>query len=88
MDKYSNAMSLCRGVTIIWCGLLWGCLLSGMTAQANELDNQAGIALQSTRVIYTGNAKKGISFTVTNNTSNVYLLQSRVLPWSNGGMDP
>ena len=41
-----------------------------------------GIALESTRVIYPAKAKNGITFTVTNRTQYVYLLQSRVLPWA------
>jgi len=39
-----------------------------------------GIELESTRVIYPEKAKNGVAFTVTNNTSTVYLLQSRILP--------
>ncbi|HAT1515440.1 TPA: molecular chaperone [Morganella morganii] len=40
-----------------------------------------GIALERTRLIYPASARSGITFTVTNYTSTVYLLQSRVLPW-------
>lgn len=43
-----------------------------------------GITLESTRVIYPGSESNGITFTITNNTNNVYLLQSRVLPWLSG----
>lgn len=40
-----------------------------------------GIILQGTRVIYDGKEKNGVTFTVTNGTSQMYLLQSRVLSW-------
>ena len=40
-----------------------------------------GILLEQTRVIYSGSSKNGITFQVTNTTDQVYLLQSRVLPW-------
>ncbi|WP_195848307.1 MULTISPECIES: fimbrial biogenesis chaperone [Providencia] len=39
-----------------------------------------GITLPLTRVIYPESEASGITFTVTNNTDHVYLLQSRVLP--------
>lgn len=38
-----------------------------------------GITLPMTRVIYPENEKNGVTFTVTNNTEKVYLLQSRVI---------
>lgn len=38
-----------------------------------------GITLPMTRIIYHENEKNGITFTVTNNTEKVYLLQSRVI---------
>jgi fimbrial chaperone protein len=38
-----------------------------------------GITFSSMRVIYPENETGGISFTVTNNTENLYLLQSRVI---------
>lgn len=41
-----------------------------------------GITLESTRVIYPASAQNGITFTVTNHTQYVYLLQSRVLRWA------
>lgn len=50
-------------------------------AQAAALGESDGIALESTRVIYPGSAKNGITFTVTNRTGQTYLLQSRVVPW-------
>lgn len=43
--------------------------------------NMEGIKLQSTRVLYPGENKNGITFTVTNNTTQPYLLQSRVTSW-------
>lgn len=39
-----------------------------------------GITLPVTRVIYPESKKSGITFTVTNNTERVFLLQSRVIP--------
>lgn len=46
-----------------------------------------GIDFLSLRAIYPGKAEKGIIFTLTNRTSQVYLLQSRVLPWPDGQPD-
>ncbi|WP_336193012.1 molecular chaperone [Providencia stuartii] len=54
-------------------GLLSWCAVAMPTSE--------GITFERTRVIYPASAKKGIMFTVTNRTSTVYLLQSRVLPW-------
>lgn len=54
--------------------------LSG-SVQAMQKEHGAGIALESTRVIYPGTATKGITFTVTNRTEQTYLLQSRVVQW-------
>lgn len=62
--------------------LIIGLFFGWMTAaQAATLADTDGIVLESTRVIYPSKAKNGITFTVTNRTSQVYLLQSRVLPW-------
>jgi len=52
-----------------------------MATQAAVPGDSAGIALESTRIIYPGSAKNGITFTVTNRTGQTYLLQSRVVPW-------
>lgn len=49
--------------------------------QAVTSSEGEGVVLESTRLIYPSKAKNGITFTVTNRTSHVYLLQSRVLPW-------
>lgn len=54
----------------------------GFSVHAAAPGEGEGIELQSTRVIYSGNEKKGITFTVTNRTSQLYLLQSRVIPWA------
>ncbi len=60
--------------------LLFCSALSGMPAYgANGVDKN-GITLQSTRVVYPGQEKNGITFTVTNNTTQPYLLQTRVIP--------
>lgn len=41
---------------------------------------QDGITLSTTRVIYPGDARNGITYTLTNNTPRPFLLQSRVIP--------
>ena len=56
--------------------------------QAAALGESDGIALESTRVIYPGSAKNGITFTVTNRTEQTYLLQSRVVPWESTAEEP
>lgn len=63
------------------CGIFLLCLVGVSDVWANAPGEQEGIALESTRVIYPGSAKAGITFSVTNRTPYVYLLQSRVLPW-------
>lgn len=63
--------------------VLLGILLIGLLPEwAMAMPESEGIALERTRVIYPASAKNGITFTVTNRTSTVYLLQSRVLPWA------
>lgn len=64
-------------------GLLFllGTALFGTQAYGANVSDKNGITLQSTRVVYPGQAKNGITFTVTNNTAQPYLLQSRVIPW-------
>lgn len=62
-------------------------LLFAVTAvvQAENLSQtQDGITLSNTRVIYPGDARNGVTYTLTNNTPGAYLLQSRVLPYGNG----
>lgn len=68
--------------------LLWGGIaaLLSITAQANMPDE--GISMQGTRLIYAAKAKNGVTFNVTNNSSQVYLLQSRVLPWKAQNTEP
>ncbi len=83
MDTICQSISGERVFRVLRCALLLALMLNGIVAQANAFDAQDGIALQSTRVIYPSDAKKGITFTVTNHTSNVYLLQSRVVAWPN-----
>jgi len=65
----------------VWASVVMGCFFLSAAAQATAPGDSAGIALESTRVIYPGSATKGISFTVTNRTGQMYLLQSRVVPW-------
>lgn len=67
----------------IWASIwvVMGFLFLSAAAQAAVPGESAGIALESTRVIYPGSAKNGITFTVTNRTGQAYLLQSRVVPW-------
>lgn len=83
MDTIYQSISGKRVFRALYCALLLALMLNGIMAQANTFDAQDGIALQSTRVFYPSNAKKGITFTLKNRTSNVYLLQSRVLAWPN-----
>ena len=65
----------------VWASVVMGLLFLSAAAQAAAPGESAGIALESTRVIYPGNATKGITFTVTNRTEQMYLLQSRVVQW-------
>lgn len=44
--------------------------------------SQKGLQLSAIRVIYPEKAAQGITFTVTNNASEAYLIQSRVTPWA------
>lgn len=46
----------------------------------NIASAQDGITLSTTRVIYPGDARNGITYTLTNNTLRPFLLQSRVIP--------
>lgn len=49
---------------------------------ANNIQDQInGLTLHSTRVIYPQDAKNGVTYTITNNTTIPYLLQARLLPW-------
>ncbi|WP_322958060.1 fimbrial biogenesis chaperone [Providencia huashanensis] len=68
---------------LLWAGMV---CLSGL-AQAAAPSESAGIALESTRVVYPGSATKGITFTVTNRTGQTYLLQSRVLSWGSASSE-
>lgn len=61
---------------LLLCTALFGTQVYG----ANVRDRN-GITLQSTRVVYPGQEKNGITFTVTNNTAQPYLMQARVIPW-------
>lgn len=56
-------------------------LLGCSVTQAAQYNNRNGIILESNRVIYLEKDKNGISFTVKNQTSFTYLLQSRIVPW-------
>ncbi|MEG0279823.1 MAG: molecular chaperone [Morganella sp. (in: enterobacteria)] len=48
-------------------------------AAGNIASGQNGITLNTTRVIYPGDARNGITYTLTNNTPRPFLLQSRVI---------
>ncbi|MEI9747939.1 fimbrial biogenesis chaperone [Moellerella wisconsensis] len=51
-------------------------------ALANNLQDQInGLTLHSTRLVYPHDAKNGVTYTITNNTTRPYLLQARLLPW-------
>lgn len=69
-----------------WCGIFLFSLAGMTDVWANTHSEPEGIVLDNTRVIYPGSAKAGITFSVTNRTPYVYLLQSRVLPW--GSSEP
>ncbi|EKT62034.1 molecular chaperone [Providencia burhodogranariea] len=71
-------MALHKIVFVLIVALFTGGIHAVHAATPNDSE---GIVLESTRVIYPSKAKNGITFTVTNRTSQVYLLQSRVLPW-------
>ncbi|MEM7863063.1 molecular chaperone [Morganella morganii] len=53
----------------------------------NYSHNPDGITLSNTRIIYPGDARNGVTYTLTNNTAYPYLLQSRVLPYSVSSSD-
>ncbi|HGN1706718.1 TPA: molecular chaperone [Providencia rettgeri] len=58
------------------------------TVQAGNLSQeQDGITLNNTRVIYPGDARNGITYTLTNNTPRPYLLQSRILPYDDSTVE-
>lgn len=71
------------------CLLNTAVLLFAVTAaQAGNLSQeQDGITLSNTRVIYPGDARNGITYTLTNNTPRPYLLQSRILPYGDSTPD-
>ncbi|MRT58312.1 fimbria/pilus periplasmic chaperone [Enterobacteriaceae bacterium RIT693] len=61
---------------------------ASVTTQASNLSQASGgITLSKTRVIYPGNARSGITYTLTNNTPRPYLLQSWVLPYSSSASE-
>ncbi|MDA5494132.1 fimbrial biogenesis chaperone [Yersinia intermedia] len=64
------------GMFLLLCTALFGTQVYGANVQ-----DKNGITLQSTRVVYPGQEKNGITFTVTNNTAQSYLMQARVIPW-------
>lgn len=70
---------LCAGILLFFLG--------GPT-WAEIANERQGITLQSTRVIYSANETKGITFAVTNDTEGVYLVQSRVEAWSSSLSEP
>ncbi|WP_369308791.1 molecular chaperone [Providencia rettgeri] len=62
-----------------------GALLMALFSQpalANNIQDQInGLTLHSTRIVYPHDAKNGVTYTITNNTTMPYLLQARLLPW-------
>ncbi|MCS5992143.1 molecular chaperone [Klebsiella variicola subsp. variicola] len=78
----SSLSSRVMGLLLLLCAAL-----SGTQAYGANITDKHGITLQSIRVVYPGQAKKGITFTVTNNTPQPYLLQSRIVPWETESTD-
>ncbi len=75
--KSKNTM-FCR----LACGISLLAILLIPPALANNLQEQiTGLTLHSTRIIYPHDAKGGVTYTLTNNTTIPYLLQARLLPW-------
>ncbi len=68
-----NISFLLRGLVIQMC-----CVLP-FSAGVNAMEDKAGLTLQSTRVIYPASATGGINFSITNNNTVPYLMQTRVL---------
>lgn len=60
-------------------GYLLACVFSLLFITDVVAQTASGITLQSTRVIYPENKKKGVTFTLKNDTSTVYLIQSKVV---------
>jgi len=75
-------MKFIRIITWLFVIVALTCIASGLT-QAATPGSTGGIVLPGTRIIYPGNNTGDLGFTLQNNTSHVYLLQSRILPWSN-----
>lgn len=63
------------------CGL-FGCVLVSGGGYAAIHQEPVGITLHSTRVIYPGAAKGGVSYSLTNDSNLLYLLQARIVPFS------
>lgn len=73
--------------TGILCPSFWLFMLLSMSPLTGVADSiQSGITLHSLRVIYPESAKKGVTISLTNNTDQVYLMQSwmRSLNFSEG----
>ncbi|WP_447880112.1 fimbrial biogenesis chaperone [Serratia fonticola] len=75
-DRFWQGDHRVTGLLLVLCATLFATQVYG----ANVV-NKNGITLQATRMVYPEQAKNGITFTVTNNTAQPYLLQSRVIPW-------
>lgn len=73
-------------LTLLSLGLISALSVSTLSAAA---PNQAvsGITLHSTRVIYPGAEKGGVSYTLTNNTDDLYLLQTRITAFGDDNPD-
>lgn len=73
-----------RGLRSRWARCVWclGTLLFLVSSLAVAKQSPTGITLHGTRVIFSGAEKGGVSYSLTNNTKAVYLLQARMLPWA------
>ncbi|EFE54095.1 gram-negative pili assembly chaperone domain protein [Providencia rettgeri DSM 1131] len=73
-------LKFCIQLTVLAGVMLYGGLpLVAHSALPNQ--ETSGITLHNTRVIFPASEKRGVSYTLTNNTDNLYLLQARVVPF-------
>lgn len=71
-----SAQSRMMGMFLLLC-----ITLCGTSANGANVGDKNGITLETIRVVYPGQAKNGITFKVTNNNAQPYLMQARVIPW-------
>jgi len=55
--------------------------LSFLAQASSPQDGMTGMTLHNTRVIYPSTATNGVTYQLTNNSSQAYLLQARIQPW-------